>query len=209
MTFPSRAQQYLDGASHRARSRKASGPVAFRCQVFGDQWDGFVLEWAPVVYQFVLQALGPYGKQPAPEILTMPEGYHASGANASYAPWDGSVSLCASVMRGRPGTTLEKLTHEFTHASLDGFPEGDPFYEEGFVDYSVWCFAHAPIWGQHRDLMIEAADFNIRQRRERALRDLSDYDRKRWAGGLFAAQAHGPYLPAKLSQRKAEGTLVW
>lgn len=209
MTFPLEVMQYLVAASTRAKSRKASGGPEFTCQVFGDEWDEFVTTWAPKVYQFVLQALGPYGKEPQTVIQTMPEGHHASGANASYAPWDGTVSLCASVMRGRPGTILEKLTHEFTHASLDGFPEGDPFYEEGFVDYSVWCFAHAPIWGQYGKAMIEAADFNIRQRRERALRDLSDYDRKRWAGGVFAAQAHGPYLPAKLALRKQAGQPVW
>jgi hypothetical protein len=209
VTIPADATAYLETASRACQTRKASAGPQFTCQVFGDEWDGFVTTWAPVVYQFVLQALGPYGKEPGAVIQTMPEGFHAQGANASYAPWDGTVSLCASVMRGRPGTILEKLTHEMTHASLDGFPEGDPFYEEGFVDYSVWCFAHAPVWGQYGKAMIEAADFNIGQRRERALRDTSDYDRKRWAGGLYAALAHGPYLPARLALRKQAGELVW
>lgn len=110
---------------------------------------------------------------------------------------------------GRAGITLEKLTHEMVHASLDGFPEGDPFYEEGQVDYSVWLLAHAPVWGEHRTAMIEAAAYNIKQRRERAMRDTSDYDRKRWAGGVFAAQCHGPYLIGRLRDRKAEGTWKW
>jgi len=182
----------------------------FVCEIYGDGgWNLFTVRWALTVYGFVKEALGPYLKEPAEVIQAMPEGAHASGANASYTPYDGSIALCRSVTEGKPGITLEKLCHEMAHASLDGFPEGDPFYEEGFVDYAVWLMAHAPVWGEHRQDMIDAAAFNIAQRRERALRDLSDYDRKRWAGGVFAMQAHGPYLLAKLRMRKAEGDLRW
>jgi hypothetical protein len=57
--------------------------------------------------------------------------------------------------------------------------------------------------------MIEAAAKNISNRETRALSDLSDYDRKRWAGGLFAAQARGPHIIAGLRQRKVEQNFQW
>jgi hypothetical protein len=69
--------------------------------------------------------------------------------------------------------------------------------------------AHAPVWGLHREDMIEAAALNIRTRRERALHDISDWDRKRWAGGLFASIAKGPYIIPGLRMRKFEGNYTW
>lgn len=205
MTNPT--AELLAEASRRSKTAAMENP--FQSRVFGDEWDQFVETWAPIIYSFLYHALGPTLVEPNRTITAMHEGAHASGANASYMPGSGDIQLCPSVCRGKPGTILEKLTHEMTHASLDGFPEGDAFYEEGVVDYSVWCMAHAPIWGEHREAMIQAAAFNIAQRRERAFRDLSDYDRKRWAGGLFAATVHGPYIVAKLRMRKAEGDLRW
>ncbi len=130
-----------------------------------------------------------------------------TSATASFAA-NGQVRLSATVA-GSPGTILEKLTHEFTHGSLNDFPEGDPFYEEGYVDYSVWVMAHAPVWGEHREAMIQAAEYNIAQRRERALRLGSDYDRKRWAGGVYAMHALGPFIIASLRMKKLEGNLTW
>ena len=180
----------------------------FYCRVFNSNWDNFVMEWAPKIYNFVGQALGPYGMNPLPEILPMGDGEHTAGATASFSPGTGQVRLSSSV-ENKPGQTLEKLTHEFTHGSLAKFPEGDCFYEEGFVDYSVWVMAHAPLWGQYRDDMIEAAAFNIKMRRERAMLDLSDWDRKRWAGGLFASLSRGPFIISSLRHRKEEGNYNW
>ena len=202
----------IDSPDVQAMLRTASNGVdpkrRFVCRVFNSPWDGFVEQWAPVIYDFVGHALGPYGREPLPEILRMSDGEHSAGATASFEPATGQVRLCDSV-ENKPGQTLEKLTHEFTHGSLNLFPEGDCFYEEGFVDYSVWVMSHAPIWGEHRDSMIEAAEFNIKTRRERAMLDLSDWDRKRWAGGFYASLSRGPFIIASLRHRKQEGNYTW
>ena len=180
----------------------------FQCRVFNSPWDQFVEQWATVAYTFVSHALAGYAQEPLPEILPIHDGAHSAGANASFNPANGQICI-SSVVENRPGITLEKLTHELTHAALNDFPEGDSFYEEGFVDFSVWVMAHAPAWGQFQEEMIKAAAYNIKVRRERAKRDLSDWDRKRWAGGLFASAVHGPYIVARLRQRKMEGDLRW
>jgi len=172
-------------------------------------YDRFTEYWANVAYQFVAQVYAGYDVEPLREIGAVDDADHTSGANASFQPSSGKICLCPSYVAGRPGRVLEKLTHELTHAALDGFPAGDPFYEEGYTDFSVWVLAHAPVWGEYRRAMIESAEENITLRRERALRDLSDYDRKRWAGGVFAAEMHGPMLPIKLRMRKLEGTRYW
>ena len=198
---------HLTLASEATKTRRASGRT-FVCQIFGHEWNSFVEHWAPIIHDFVGQALGPYGKEPLPEILKMHDAMHSAGATASFNPGNGQVQLSTSV-EGKAGQTLEKLTHEFTHGSLALFPEGDPFYEEGFVDYSVWVMAHAPIWGQYRDEMIEAAAFNIKVRRDRAMLDQSDWDRKRWAGGLFADLSRGPFIISTLRHRKIEGNFNW
>jgi hypothetical protein len=203
--FPKQVQEQLAEVSQRNKTASQR----FTCNIFGSQWDQFVETWAALAYGFVAEALGPYGKEPAVEIGIVSDGAHSAGANASYAPWSGQISLCPSYVDARPGRTLEKLTHELCHASLAKFPEGDPFYEEGFVDYSVWCLAHAPFWGDFREDMIKAAAYNIACRRDRALRDLSDYDRKRWAGGLFCSTMHGPWVISKLLMRKLEGNFTW
>ncbi len=192
----------------RTASEKTTGRRTFVCQFLSPEWNEFVEHWTPIIYDFVGHALGPYGREPLPEILKMPDGQHSAGATASFEPGSGQVRLCSSV-DGKPGQTLEKLTHEFTHGSLALFPEGDPFYEEGFVDYSVWVMAHAPVWGELGPAMIEAAAFNIKMRRERALLDLSDWDRKRWAGGLYAALSRGPFVIASLRHKKSEGNYTW
>lgn len=57
--------------------------------------------------------------------------------------------------------------------------------------------------------MLREASYNIAMRRERALQGLSDYDRKRWAGGVFMNAAHGPMLLSKLRMKKAEGDFTW
>jgi hypothetical protein len=192
----------------RTASEDTKPKRRFVCRFFGPEWNGFVEHWAPIIYDFVGHALGPYGREPLPEILQMPDGQHSAGATASFDPSSGQTRLCQSV-EGKPGQTLEKLTHEFTHGSLALFPEGDPFYEEGFVDYSVWVMAHAPVWGELRDSMIEAAAFNIKMRRERALLDLSDWDRKRWAGGFYASISRGPFVIGSLRHKKSEGNYTW
>jgi hypothetical protein len=138
----------------------------------------------------------------------MADGMHSAGATASFNPMTGQICLSTSVS-GKPGQTLEKLTHEMIHGSLAAFPEGDPFYEESYVDYSVWVMAHAPAWNPYRDAMIEAAAFNIKFRRERALATNTDYDRKRWAGGVYAMLAYGPFIIARLRNKKLEGDLTW
>lgn len=208
--LPRDVQELLKTASQRAsehRNRTAAGP--FRCAICRSDWDRFVETWAPICYAFVKEALAGYHTEPLPEVLALSDAAHSAGANASFDILSGQVRLCPSYVEGKPGVTLEKLTHEFTHGALAGFPEGDPFYEEGFVDYSVWVMAHAPIWGEFRKPMIEAAAYNIACRRDKALRDLSDYDRKRWAGGLFCSTMHGPWIISKLRMRKVEGDLRW
>jgi hypothetical protein len=57
--------------------------------------------------------------------------------------------------------------------------------------------------------MVDAAAFNIRMRRERAMLDLSDWDRKRWAGGLYAALSRGPFVIGSLRHKKSEGNYTW
>jgi hypothetical protein len=202
----------IDSPDVQVMLRMASNDVSpkrqFVCQIFKSPWDAFVEQWAPIIHDFVGQALGPYGREPLPEILRMSDGEHSAGATASFEPGTGQVRLCNSV-EGKPGQTLEKLTHEFTHGSLNLFPEGDPFYEEGAVDYSVWVMAHAPVWGEHRTAMIDAASFNIKMRRERALLDLSDWDRKRWAGGLYFSLSRGPFVISGFRHKKAEGNYTW
>ncbi len=199
---------YLAKASQASVTRTASEGHKFTCKVFNSPWDQFVELWAPRIYYFVGNALGPYGRDPLPIIEKMSDAEHTAGATASFDPQSGQVRLSSSV-EGKPGQTLEKLTHEFTHGSLALFPEGDPFYEEGFVDYSVWVMAHAPFWEPYRDQMIDAASFNIAMRRERAMMDMSDWDRKRWAGGLYASLSRGPLVIASLKHRKMEGNNTW
>lgn len=198
---------HLTLASEATKTRRASGRT-FVCQFFAPEWNSFVEQWAPIIYDFVGHALGPFGKEPIPEILKMNDAEHSAGATASFNPSTGQIQLCSSV-EGKPGQTLEKLTHEMTHGSLALFPEGDPFYEEGFVDYSVWVMAHAPVWGEFRDSMIDAAAFNIKMRRERAMLDLSDWDRKRWAGGFYASCSRGPFIISSLRHRKMENNYNW
>jgi hypothetical protein len=208
--LPPNAQKSLNNASRRLqRTRTASFHMLFESRVCGNDWDRFIEQSAAKCYQFIQDCLGPFQREPKPTILSFPDGFHSAGANASFEPATGQIRLCPDYVQGKPGTTLEKLCHEMVHASLNDFPEGDSFYEEGFVDYSVWCMAHAPWWEPHRKAMIQAAAHNIAARREKAMRDLSDYDRKRWAGGLFCATVHGPWILPKLRTAKVEGNLHW
>lgn len=188
-----------------------SNPTAdlkFNSQVFGNAWDQFVSEWAPVIYGFVLEALGPWGTEPLTTILPLSDGMHAAWATASFDQSTGQTRLSPETA-GQPGVILEKLTHEFLHGSLSQFPEGDPFYEEGFVDYATWVLAHAPVWKNHRQAMINAAAYNIELRRDRAMKSLSEYDAKRWAGGMYANFAYGPLIVNRLRMRKLEGNFTW
>lgn len=201
---PEKVRSFLKGASDATQPQQSR----FRCRIFGSEWNAFVEEWATKSFIFVGHALGPYGRQPLPEILPLPDGMHSAGATASFDMNSGQMCLSSSV-EGKVGQTLEKLTHELTHASLAQFPEGDPFYEESVVDYSVWVMAHAPLWGEHRDPMIDAASFNIRMRRDRALHTHTDYDAKRWMGGLFASLTYGPYIISRLRMKKQSGDYSW
>lgn len=205
MKLPDEVAQLFEEASRRRKT--ASG--MFRSNICGNEWDRFIEQWAGSCYAFVAHALGPYAVEPLPDILPLEDGSHCSGANASFEPSSGQIRLSPSVVMGKPGITLEKITHELVHASLAAFPEGDPFYEEGFVDYSVWVMAHAPAWGVYGKAMVEAANFNIKCRRERAMKTQTDYDAKRWAGGLYAATVFGPWIVTKLRARKLEGDLRW
>ncbi len=200
--LPPEAQRYLKSASMKTSSK------AFQCQVFNSDWDQFVVDWAPRIYSFLVEALGPFGTEPQPRILKLPDGMHMSGATASFDMVSGQISLCSSV-EGNPGQTLEKLTHEMVHGSLSQFPSVDCFYDEGFVDYSTWVLAHAPVFGEFKQATVDAASFNIKMRRERASRNLSDYDRKRWAGGTFASLFLGPMILHRLRMKKAEGDFTW
>ena len=204
MGLPVEVHRMLKTAS---TSKVASVPE-FHSHVFNSAWDSFVEEWTPKIYSFVQNALGPYGTEPLPDIQPMSDGMHSAGATASFSPQTGQVTLHASV-EGRPGQILEKLTHEFTHGSWSKFPEGDPFYEEGYVDFTTWVFAHAPIWGQYRPQMVRAAEFNIKMRRERGMKAISDWDNKRWLGGLHASLAYGPFLVARMRQKKFENNFTW
>ena len=209
--FPQEVQTQLDEASRRLslRPRTAAFATLFECNVCRDDWDRFIEKSAHKCHAFLQECLGPFQMEPLPTILPIEDGFHSAGANASFEPSTGQIRLCADYVRGKAGTTLEKICHEMVHASLNNFPENDPFYEEGFTDYSVWCIAHAPHWEPNRDEMIQAAAHNIAMRRDRAMRNLSDYDRKRWAGGLFCAMAHGPWILSKLRMAKAEDNLQW
>lgn len=205
--IPKDVQDYLDHAS-RHDLRTASIVPRFACQIFNSSWDQFVELWAPRVYQFVEHALGPYATPPLPLILKMPDGQHSAGATASFAPATGQVRLASSV-EGKAGQTLEKLCHEFIHGALAAFPDGDPFYEEAQVDLATWVCAHAPTWKPYSEEMISAAAFNIANRRDRALRSASDYDAKRYAGGIYAMLKYGPHIVSELRLKKAENNLRW
>lgn len=190
-----------------ASSKASSGPK-YQCEVFGSEWNTFVESWLPRIHTFLVEALGPFGREPLSRVLPLSEGMHMSGATASFDMMTGQVSICSSV-EGNPGQTLEKLTHELVHGSYALFPSVDPFYDEGYVDFSTWVLAHAPVYGDLRSQVIDAAAFNIKMRRERAMRNLSDYDRKRWAGGVFASLSMGPMLLHKMRMSKAEGNYNW
>lgn len=202
MSLPKEVQGML-----RKASTASVGP-RFECHMFPDDWNSFVELWSPRIYAFVQDALGPFQCEPLHTILPIDDGFHIAGANASFNPGNGQICLASSVY-GNPGVTLEKLCHEMIHASLAHFPEGDPFYEEGVADYGTWVCAHAPIWEPYRTEMIKACEDNIRNRRERALRSGTDYDRKRWAGGVWMMTAYGPYVIQTYRQRKAEGNFTW
>jgi hypothetical protein len=204
--IPPDVEAYLKEASFRTRT---ASEVKFTSNICGNQWDRFIEEWAAKCYMFVLHALGPFQKEPLREIKAIPDGAHVAGVNASFDPESGQICMSPSVVQDRPGTTIEKMTHELMHASLALFPEGDPFYEEGYVDYSVWVIAHAPVWEPYSRGMVEAATFNVECRRDRALRNLADYDRKRWAGGLFCGLMHGPWIVTKLRAKKRENDFRW
>lgn len=202
--IPGTVQRYL-----RTASLKTANEKTFVSRVFQDpQWNAFVEQWAPTIHGFVQNALGPYGREPHGVIVPLSDAAHAAWATASFNPATGQVCL-SDATAGNPGQILEKLTHEMVHGSLNDFPEGDPFYEEGQVDYSVWVLAHAPVWGEHREAMIQAAEYNIAQRRERAFSTGTDYDRKRWAGGVYAMYAKGPFIIASLRSKKQEGDFSW
>jgi len=191
-----------DGFGQRLNTKR------FTCSIFNSPWDQFVELWAPRIYDLVGNCLGSYGTEPLPELKKLGDAEHMAGATASFEPGSGQVRIASSV-EGKPGQTLEKITHEFVHGSLSKFPEGDEFYEEGYVDYSVWVLAHAPVWEPYRESMIEAASFNIKMRRERAMLNQSDYDRKRWAGGLYASLSSGPLILSSLRLKKMEGNYTW
>lgn len=180
----------------------------FTCKVFNSEWDTFVEGWAAKIYSYLFETLGPFGTEPLPNILPLSDGMHMSGATASFNMGTGQIHLCPSV-EGNPGQTLEKMTHEMVHGSLSKFPSEDPFYDEGYVDFSTWVLAHAPVYGKYRQQAIDAAAYNIKMRRERAMRNLSDYDRKRWAGGCFASMFYGPMILHKIKMKKAEGDYTW
>jgi hypothetical protein len=203
--FPNEVTTLLRVASEK--SKKAQ--KRFVCRAFKNaEWNQFVEEWASRSYVFVANAFGGYQKEPLIEIIAMHDGAHSGGANASFNPGNGQITL-SSVMEGKPGITLEKVTHELTHAALASFPDDDGFHTEGYVDYSVWIMAHAPAWEPYRTQMIQAAAFNIEVRRDRALKAGSDWDRKRWAGGLHAHLAYGPHVIPRLRQKKLEGDFTW
>lgn len=192
----------------QASETPPSEGLVFRSEVFGNPWDSFVEQWLPTIYTFVSEALAGWGTDPLRTILPLSEGMHAAWATASFDPRDGQVRLSSSV-EGNPGLILEKLTHELVHAALSEFPEGDPFYEESSADYGTWLLAHAPVWKNHRAGMIAAAEKNIELRRLRAMTCDNDYDRKRWAGGVYIASAYGPLLINRLRQKKLNGDFTW
>lgn len=184
--------------------------MQFRSLVFGgdSDWDRFLEHWAGVSYDLVEASLGPYGKEPLPTILPLEEGMKMSGAMASFSPGSGQIRI-SSDCAGDPGMILEKITHELIHGSLALFPEGDPFTEEGQVDFSTWILAHSPVWDPYREDMKKAAKYNIQKRLVRAIQTGSDYDRKRWAGGMFASKAYGENIIGRLRKKKEEGDLTW
>lgn len=203
--FPNEVTALLKMASDRSKTAQKR----FVCRAFKSaEWNQFTEEWASRSYVFVANAFGGYQKEPRTEIIPMHDGAHSAGANASFDPSTGQITL-SSVLEGNPGCTLEKITHELTHAALADFPEDLGFHTEGYVDYSVWVMAHAPAWEPFRNQMIDSAAFNIETRRDRALRDGSDWDKQRWAGGLYANLAYGPYVIPRLRQKKAEGDFTW
>lgn len=205
MKLPTEIADLFEEASRRRKTASQR----FTSTICGNEWDRFIEQWATIAYAFVAHALGPFATEPLPVILALPDGAHCSGANASFEPGTGQIRLSPSVVVGKPGLTLEKLTHEIIHASLAAFPEGDPFYEESQVDYSTWLMAHAPAWGAYGPAMVEAANFNIKCRRERAQKTHTDYDAKRWAGGVYAATTYGPWLITRLRAKKMVGDFTW
>lgn len=194
----------------RTASLKAGTALTFKSLVFGGgtDSDAFVEQWVQKIHGFLIEALGPFGREPLETILPMSDGMHMSGATASFDLSSGQVSLCPSV-EGNPGQILEKMTHELVHGAYAQFPSDDEFYDEGFVDFSTWTLVHAPIYGEYRQQAIDAAAFNIKMRRERAATTNTDYDRKRWAGGCYASMFLGPMILHRMKMKKVEGDFTW
>ena len=82
-SFPNEVHHRLRMASSRAIT--ASRP--FRCVAFkSPEWNAFTEAWAPRIYGFLIEALGPMGKEPMPTILPMSAGHHMAWATASFGP---------------------------------------------------------------------------------------------------------------------------
>lgn len=191
--------------------KTASSPSTpeFTSSVCGSQWDLFIASWMNKSYIFVEQSLGAYQKQPKKHVLPLHDSKYTSGVNACYNPSDGQIRLSRLAVEGESGVTLEKITHELIHASLSDFPEGDPFYEEGAVDYMVLVMAHSPFWEPYRSAMVTAARRNLELRRDRALKTRTDYTAKRWYGACFMAETYGPWIVERFREKKLTGELVW
>jgi hypothetical protein len=187
---------------------KAKSSKQFKSLILNSEEDLFIEEWAAKIHGYLIEALGPFGTEPLPIILPMSYGMHMSGATASFDMHTGQMTLCPSV-GGNPGQILEKITHEMVHGQYSQWPSEDEFFDEGFTDFSTWLLVHAPIYGQYRQQAIDSAAYNIKMRRERAMKGLSEYDKKRWAGGVFAMMAYGPMLLNRMRMKKAEGDFTW
>ena len=184
-------------------------PWVVRCQVFTPEWCTFVQDWASRIHPFVETLFGPYGTEPHTVIEALPVSAKAIGASASFDMSSGQITLCPS-MEGDPGRTLEKLTHELLHGSFSDFPSVDPFYDEGFVDYTTLLLSSAPIYRDLGPAMQKSALGNIERRRQKGLAaGSSDYDRKRAMGAIFAKMAYGTQVVAHLRTQKMNRTFQW
>jgi hypothetical protein len=182
--------------------------MAFTCELFAnDQWNSFVEQWASVAHAVVLDATGPFDREPSSVIARAPEqNYQDTGFTGMYL--NGQIFMHPS-LQGDPGKTLRVITHEMLHASLDGFPSTDVFYAEGFVDYATMVLAQREEWAALGTAMIADTQDWAEFRQAQALKCRCDIDAKRWMGFVFAATAYAEGICDGLKAAKSLRPRSW
>lgn len=180
----------------------------FTCEASDNaRWNAFVGQWASVAYDLVLDATGPFDREPDSVIERAPEqNYQHSGFTGMYL--EGQIYLHPS-LQDDPGKTVLLMTHEMLHASLQDFPPEETFYVEGFADYATMLLALRDEWGPMAQDIRWASKKLVEFRKGQALKCRCDTDAKRWAGFVFAGAAYGPDILSALKISKTLNPRSW